>query len=109
VYRVAQEIDSGERVVVGVNRYVLDEEEPYQPLRVDPSIEAAQVARLAELRKTRDSTAVAGNLSRLREAAAGNANVLYPLREALRQRATVGEVCHALREAWGRYQPVERF
>jgi methylmalonyl-CoA mutase, N-terminal domain len=108
-YRVAQEIDSGERVVVGVNRYVLDEEEPYQPLRVDPSIEAAQVARLAELRKTRDSTAVAGNLSRLREAAAGNANVLYPLREALRQRATVGEVCHALREAWGRYQPVERF
>jgi methylmalonyl-CoA mutase, N-terminal domain len=108
-YRVAQEIDSGERVVVGVNRYVLDEEEPYQPLRVDPTIEAAQAARLAELRKTRDSKAVAEKLSRLREAAEGNANVLYPLREALRQRATVGEVCHALRDVWGRYQPVERF
>src|SRR5438874_1321852 len=52
-YRVAQEIDSGARVVVGVNRFTLDEEEPYQPLRVDPAIEAEQVARLAKLRADR--------------------------------------------------------
>jgi methylmalonyl-CoA mutase N-terminal domain/subunit len=108
-YQVAQEIDSGDRVVVGVNRFTLDEEEPYQPLRVDPAIEAAQVARLSRLRAERDGGAVAEALSRLRDAAAGTANVLYPLREALRQRATVGEVCHTLREVWGRYQPVERF
>src|SRR5438874_2374108 len=52
-YRVALEIDSGERVVVGVNKFTLDEEEPYQPLRVDPAIEAEQVARLAKLRADR--------------------------------------------------------
>ena len=108
-YRVAQEIDAGDRVVVGVNRFVLDEEDPYEPLRVDPSIEAAQVARLAALRAQRDGAAVDEALSRLREAAAGTTNVLFPLREALRRRATVGEVCHALRTVWGRYQPVERF
>ncbi len=95
--------------MVGVNRYALAEEEPYQPLRVDPAIEAAQAARLAALRADRDGAEVEAALSRLREAAAGTANVLYPLREALRVRATVGEVCHALRDVWGRYQPVERF
>jgi methylmalonyl-CoA mutase N-terminal domain/subunit len=108
-YRVAQEIDAGQRVVVGVNRFTLDEEEPYQPLRVDPAIEAEQVARLARLRAERDGAAVEEALDRLREAASGTANVLYPLREALRRRATVGEVCHTLRTVWGRYQPVERF
>ena len=108
-YRVAQEIDFAERVVVGVNRFTLDEEEPYHPLRVDPAIEAGQAARLAKLRADRNAPAVAAALDRLCEAAEGTANVLYPLREALRQRATVGEVCHALRGVWGRYQPVERF
>ncbi len=108
-YRIAQEIDSGERVVVGVNRFVLDEEEPYQPLRVDPAIEAEQAARLAQLRAGRDQAAVDAALSRLREAAAGTDNVLYPLKDALRLRATVGETCHALRDVWGRYQPAERF
>jgi methylmalonyl-CoA mutase N-terminal domain/subunit len=108
-YRIAQEIDSGERVVVGVNRFVLDEEEPYQPLRVDPAIEAEQAARLGQLRASRDNRAVEAALSRLREAAEGIDNMLYPLKEALRLRATVGETCHALRDVWGRYQPAERF
>ena len=108
-YRVALEIDNGTRVVVGVNRYVLDEEEPYQPLRVDPAIEAEQCQRLADLRAGRDSEAVGAALSELAKAAAEDANVLYPMREALRARATVGEVCRALREVWGVYHPVERF
>jgi methylmalonyl-CoA mutase N-terminal domain/subunit len=108
-YRVAQEIDSGTRVVVGVNRFALDEEEPYQPLRVDPAIEEAQARRLATLRAERDNPAVIRALSSLRQAAAGKANVLYPLKDALRLRATVGEVCETLRGEWGRYQPVERF
>ena len=106
---MAQEIDAGDRVVVGVNRYNLAEEEPYQPLRVDPTIEAAQARRLEKLRAERDNPAVEQALSRLRQAAAGTGNVLYPLKEALRLRASVGEVCHSLREVWGRYQPVERF
>jgi len=108
-YRVAQEIDAGDRVVVGVNRYALAQEEPYEPLRVDPAIEAAQAERLAKLRAERDNPAVEQALSRLRQAAAGTANVLYPLKDALRLRATIGEVCQSLREVWGRYQPVERF
>jgi len=78
-------------------------------MRVDPAIEAAQVARLAELRLVRDNGVVARTLDALRAAAGGTDNVLYPMREALRARATVGEVCGALREIWGLYRPTERF
>ena len=108
-YQVAQEVDRGERVVVGVNRYVLDTEEPYEPLRVDPAIEAAQAHRLARLRAERDGAAVHQALEQVREAARGTANVLVPLKRALACRATVGEVCDALREIWGVYEPSERF
>jgi methylmalonyl-CoA mutase N-terminal domain/subunit len=108
-YRVAQEIDAGDRVVVGVNRFALLEEEPYEPLRVDPTIEAAQAARLTALRSTRDGDAVDRALDDLRSAANGTENALYPMKEALRARATVGEVCRALRDAWGTYRPVDRF
>ncbi|MEV8320723.1 methylmalonyl-CoA mutase family protein [Streptomyces sp. NPDC059900] len=108
-YRIAQETDSGERVVVGVNRYQLDEEDPYEPLRVDPAIEAQQAARLAKLRAERDQAAVDAALSALKDAAKGDANVLYPMKDALRARATVGEVCDALREVWGAYVPTDAF
>jgi methylmalonyl-CoA mutase N-terminal domain/subunit len=108
-YRIAQEIDAGTRTVVGVNRYTIAEEEPYEPLRVDPAIEAEQVARLAKLRADRDNDAVQRALASLRDAAAGTDNVLYPMREALRARATVGEISHALREVWGLYRPNDRF
>ncbi|MFB9235173.1 methylmalonyl-CoA mutase, partial [Plantactinospora siamensis] len=108
-YRIAQEIDSGERVVVGLNRFAVDEEEPYEPLRVDPAIEAAQAERLARLRSERDAAAVDRALDELRSAARGTGNVLYPMKEALRARATVGEVCGALREIWGTYRPSDRF
>jgi methylmalonyl-CoA mutase N-terminal domain/subunit len=106
-YRIANEIDSGERVVVGVNRYALAEEEPYEPLRVDPAIEAAQAARLARLRQERAGEPVTRALSALKTAAEGDENVLYPLRDALRADATLGEVCDALRDVWGEYQPRE--
>jgi methylmalonyl-CoA mutase N-terminal domain/subunit len=108
-YRISQQIDSGERVVVGVNRFGADEEEKYEPLRVNPEIEADQAARLAELRSERDSGAVEAALTDLRKAAEGTENVLLPMREALRLRATVGEVCTTLRGVWGVYHPVEHF
>ncbi|MEW1779119.1 methylmalonyl-CoA mutase family protein, partial [Streptomyces sp. NPDC086777] len=108
-YRIAQETDAGERVVVGVNRFRLDEEEPYEPLRVDPAIEARQTERLARLRADRDRAAVAGTLAALKKAAEGDDNVLPPMKEALRARATVGEVCDALREVWGAYEPRDAF
>jgi methylmalonyl-CoA mutase N-terminal domain/subunit len=106
-YQLARQIDAGERVVVGVNRFQLDKEEPYEPLRVDPAIEVTQATRLAELRASRDQVAVDTALEEIRAAARGTGNVLVPLKEALRVRATVGEVCHALRDVWGTYQPTD--
>jgi methylmalonyl-CoA mutase, N-terminal domain len=109
-YRVAREVDSGERTVVGVNAFVTDQDEPYEPLRVDPAIEQEQAARLASLRAHRDGAEVARRLDDIKRAAvapAGEQNLLYPLREALRSLATVGEVCDALRGVWGVYKPPE--
>ncbi|MCM2389329.1 acyl-CoA mutase large subunit family protein [Streptomyces albipurpureus] len=108
-YRIARETDSGERVVIGVNRFTLDAEEPYEPLRVDPEIEARQAERLARLREERDGRAVTAALDALRQTAGGTENVLPPMKEALRSRATVGEVCNALREVWGDYEPTDVF
>jgi methylmalonyl-CoA mutase N-terminal domain/subunit len=108
-YQIARDIDSGERIVVGQNKFTIDAEEPYEPLRVDPAIEAQQAERLARLRAERDNDEVQKHLAALREAAEGNDNVLYPMKEALRARATVGEVCNALREVWGVYSPPDAF
>ncbi len=108
-YAAAQAVDSGERVVVGVNRFVLDHEEDYQPLRGDPTLEEQQRSRLAALRADRSGAEVARGLDALRRAAGGTENVLYPMRDALRARATVGEVCGTLREVWGTYRPPDLF
>ena len=108
-YAIQLEIDGGDRVVVGVNRFTLDQEEPYQPLRVDPAIEADQRARLAALRADRDQPAVDAALEQVRAAARGTDNLLYPIRDALRLRATGGEVAHALRDVWGLYVPRDAF
>ncbi|MBP8531731.1 methylmalonyl-CoA mutase family protein [Streptomyces sp. MK37H] len=108
-YRITLEIGDQERTVVGVNKYVLDEEEPYEPLRVDPQIEIDQCEHLAALRRERDNGAVGHALDALRSAAQGTDNVLPPMREALRLRATVGEVSHALRDVWGAHVPHETF
>ena len=108
-YEVAKGIDSGERIVVGLNRFKADSEERYDPLRVDPSIEADQTARLADLRARRDEPTVNAALEAMKKAAAGTDNVLYPMKDALRALATVGEVCNALRQVWGVYSPQEFF
>ncbi|MGE7391088.1 acyl-CoA mutase large subunit family protein [Streptomyces sp. NPDC004126] len=106
-YRIAQETDRGERVVVGVNRFVLEVDDPYEPLRVDPALEVRQAQRLAQLRAGRDTAAVTSALDALREAAAGTENVLYPMKAALRAEATVGEVCDTLRTVWGTHAPAD--
>ena len=106
-YRIALEIDTGERKVVGVNAYVSNDDEPYEPLRLDPAIEKEQAARLADLRARRDNADVRRRLDEVKRVAGSQENLLYPLREALRALATVGEVSDALREVWGVYQPPE--
>jgi methylmalonyl-CoA mutase N-terminal domain/subunit len=104
-YQVTREIDAGERVVVGVNKFTVPSDEPYELLRFDPELEAQQARRLATLRSERDAAEFRRRIDDLKKAATGSQNLLVPLREALRHRATVGEVCDALREVWGRYQP----
>jgi methylmalonyl-CoA mutase N-terminal domain/subunit len=109
-YQITQEIDSGKRTVVGVNKYTIDVEEPYEPLRVDPAIEAQQAERLAKVRGERDNAAVTKALDAMKRAAESDTeNVLYPMREALAARATGGEVSHALRAVWGTYVPADAF
>jgi hypothetical protein len=78
-----------------------------QPLRVNPAIGAEQSARLAKLRAERDNDEVQRCLAAIRDAAAGDANLLYPMKDALKAKATVGEVCDALREVWGTYTPID--
>jgi methylmalonyl-CoA mutase N-terminal domain/subunit len=108
-YEIAKGIDAGERIVVGLNRFRTETEERYEPLRVDPSIEADQRSRLEALRAGRDNVAVQRHLATLKAAAEGDGNVLHPMKDALRELATVGEVCGALREVWGVYRPQEFF
>jgi methylmalonyl-CoA mutase N-terminal domain/subunit len=108
-YDIARQIDAGDRVIVGVNRFTREEDDPYQPLRVDPAIEQEQADRLANLRAGRDDAAFKRRLDDLRRAAEGPENLLYPLREALRASATVGEVCDALRDVWGTYRPPDAY
>src|SRR5262252_3950187 len=104
-YRVARQIDAGERVVVGVNKFISEAEASYQPLRVDPAIEEEQAKRLARLRAARDRDEWRLRIDDLKRAAAGQENVLIALRSALAAQATVGEVCDALRDVWGVYRP----
>jgi methylmalonyl-CoA mutase N-terminal domain/subunit len=108
-YAISRSIDDGSRVIVGVNRFAVDDDERYEPMRVDPSLEAAQRQRLEALRAERDTAAVESALADLRKAAEGTDNVLHPMKEALRARATVGDVCDTLRDVWGVYHPTERF
>ncbi len=106
-YRIQLEIDESKRTVVGLNKFTIPEEEKYEPLRVDPAIEAEQCARLEKLRKERNQGAVDDALGRLKKAAEqpGGENMLYPMKDALAAMATGGEVSNALREVWGMYTP----
>ncbi|MCH9840428.1 MAG: methylmalonyl-CoA mutase [Actinomycetia bacterium] len=108
-YAISQQIDSGERIVVGVNKYTVNEEDHYEPLRVNPAIEAEQCERLAAIRAGRDNEKVQELLTLITNTAKGDGNLLYPMKEALKARATVGEVSDALRSVWGKYQPRESF
>jgi methylmalonyl-CoA mutase N-terminal domain/subunit len=100
-------VESGAKVVVGVNRYTEGEEEQVSLLHLDPAIAEEQAKSLAEVRAQRDAGAVRAALEDLRDAATGEDNLLVPMREALRRMATVGEVCDALREVFGVYRPAD--
>ena len=109
-YEITREIDRGDRVVVGVNKFQIGEEEPYTPLRVDPTIGASQCEKLNTLRATRDNSAVNAALAEIKSAAGDvTMNLLPPMKIALKLGATVGEVADQLRAVWGVYRPSENF
>ena len=102
-YEFERQVESGERVVVGVNRFVEHDDEEIELHRLDPESERRQVERTRRLRAERDAGAAEAALARVREAARGDANLLHPMREALAAHGTVGEICDALREEFGTY------
>jgi len=102
-YRFQAEVESQARIVVGVNRFDEDGQERVELLQVDPESERRQKERTARVRAERDSDAASQALAEVRSTAEGDANLLPPLREALRAGCTVGEICGALRELWGTY------
>jgi methylmalonyl-CoA mutase N-terminal domain/subunit len=93
-------------VLVGVNEYVEEAGQmDVEILRIDPQTERDQVARLRRFKDQRDHELVARRLQDLREVAHGTGNLLYPIKDALRDRATIGEVCNVMREVFGEYKP----
>jgi methylmalonyl-CoA mutase N-terminal domain/subunit len=100
-----QEIESGERVVVGVNRFRSAEEPEPVIFRVNTELARSQVERLRRVRAERDGAAAASALHRLNEAARGDENLMPSILEAVRAYATLGEICGQLRGAWGEYRP----
>ncbi|MDX6642016.1 MAG: methylmalonyl-CoA mutase, N-terminal domain, partial [Solirubrobacteraceae bacterium] len=98
-YRIGQDI------VVGVNKFVEEQIEIEDLLRVDPATEQAQVDRLAQFKAQRDQELVQRRLQELRDAAAGSENLLPRIKDALRDRASMGEVCGAMKDVFGEYRP----
>ncbi len=105
-YRFQQAFEKKEKIMVGVNAYVDPDEPPFPILYIDDQAADQQLARLAELKRTRDNAAVSRTLAVLQEAARSGANTMYPLLDCVRAYATVGEMCDALREVWGEYEEV---
>src|SRR4249919_3124675 len=101
-FRYQSDVESGQRVVVGVNRYLLDDEEPIPILKIDHALEQQQIDRLASVKARRDSSQVEARLATLKDAASrADVNLMPPIIDASRDYVTVGEMCDALREVWG--------
>ncbi|MGH2933754.1 MAG: acyl-CoA mutase large subunit family protein, partial [Gaiellaceae bacterium] len=108
-FRYQGEVERGERIVVGVNRYELDAEQPVEILRIDPALERKQIERVQGVRARRDSAAVEAALARVRSDAGRDANLMPALVAASRAYATLGEMCDTLREVWGTWRETPVF
>jgi len=103
-YHYQKQIERAEKVVVGMNKYVMEEEVPIDLLKITHEMEARQMERLREVRERRDQVAVDRTLDHLQEAAAGDENLMPVILEAVKSYATIGEICDALRGVFGEYQ-----
>jgi methylmalonyl-CoA mutase, N-terminal domain len=100
-FRYQAEVEAEERIVVGVNHYELDEDEPIPILRIDPALEREQIERVQAVRAGRDSAAVEAGVAELKRSAAADRNLMEPILAAAKAYVTMGEMCDAFREVWG--------
>jgi methylmalonyl-CoA mutase N-terminal domain/subunit len=107
-YQFQRAVDRKDKIIVGVNDYVMDEK-PFSILYIDESVADAQTATMQRLKTTRDNVQVQKCLEDLRQAARGTDNVMYPILDCARAYATLGEMCDALRDVWGEYQEPPTF
>jgi methylmalonyl-CoA mutase, N-terminal domain len=105
-YRFQQGVERKERIIVGVNDFVQEDEPPIEILYIDESAAEKQLAKLETLRRTRDNDRVRRSLDALAAAAQTSANLMPPILDAVRAYATIGEMCDALRRVWGEYEEV---
>jgi methylmalonyl-CoA mutase N-terminal domain/subunit len=105
-YKFQQAVERKEKVIVGVNDFVQEDEPPIEILYIDETAAGKQLAKLEALRRTRDNDRVSRTLDRLRTAAGTPENLMAPILDAVRAYATLGEMCDALRDAWGEYEEV---
>jgi methylmalonyl-CoA mutase N-terminal domain/subunit len=103
-YKYQKAIESGERVIVTVNKFAQQGRIPQKDFKVDPAVEQKQVAKLKRLRMRRDQGAVKTSLAEIKAAAQGDENLFAPILKAVKNYATIGEICDALREVWGEWQ-----
>ncbi|MDA8209025.1 MAG: methylmalonyl-CoA mutase family protein [Actinomycetota bacterium] len=104
-YAYAKAVDSGEKVIVGVNQFKEEERSDAEVFPIDPALQEEQAARVRKLKAERDNSLVSARLADLEAAARGSGNLLYPMKEALRAYATLGEVSDTLRSVFGTYTP----
>ena len=103
-YQFQKAVDDAERIVVGVNKFTVEEESKFDYLRINPEVEREQVKRLEKVRKKRDSDKVKESLDTIRAAAENDTNLMPPIIKAVRVYATLGEICGVLREVFGEYK-----
>jgi methylmalonyl-CoA mutase N-terminal domain/subunit len=103
-YQYQREIESGDRVIVGVNRFQVEEEDDIPVMRIDPAVEDEQVRSLTELKTERNKEQVDASLQALAEAARGESNLMDPVVDAVRAYASLGEICGVLRSVFGEYR-----
>jgi methylmalonyl-CoA mutase N-terminal domain/subunit len=105
-YHYQKEIESGERILIGVNKFRIDEPVSMKLQRVDAQVEKDQLEKLRKIKMTRDNGKVKFLLEKLMETAKGEGNLMYPILDAVKAYATLGEICGALREVFGEYKGV---
>ncbi|MBD0348099.1 MAG: methylmalonyl-CoA mutase family protein [Thermoleophilia bacterium] len=108
-FRYQSEVEARQRIVVGVNRYELDEHTGVDLLRIDPALERKQIERVQALRGRRDAAAAEAALARLKQGAAGDTNLMPLIVDAAKAYVTMGEMCDALREVWGTWRETPVF